>query len=162
MGGSFAIFLTGYVSLWQPELAEKAKAAEPAPKPKYQRNRLDDDEAKELVRKLEALMEDEKLYRDAALTSATLADRLAVSPHTLSQVLNVHVGKSFFVFVNTYRAKALEELLVDPKQAGRGVLELGLEVGFNSKTTLNSFFKKHTGVTPTDFRKSKTREKSPG
>jgi AraC-like DNA-binding protein len=195
LGTSFVVFLTGYVSLWQPELVQKASAAKVAaedtprpadphvtadpPKtvapaalapepsvPKYQRNRLDDDEAREVATKLQALMAREEMYRDTRLTLHTLADALGVTPHTLSQILNVFVGSSFFVFVNGHRAEALKRALADASKSERGVLELAFEVGFNSKSTLNSFFKKHTGMTPTEFRgrarSSKIPEKSRG
>jgi AraC-like DNA-binding protein len=94
----------------------------------------------------------QELYRDARLTLPTLADALGVTPHTLSHVLNVFVGNSFFVFVNRHRAEALKRALADAAKSERGVLDLAFEVGFNSKTTVNSFFKKHTGMTPTEFR----------
>ncbi|MBS2016340.1 MAG: AraC family transcriptional regulator [Deltaproteobacteria bacterium] len=196
LGSTLAIFVTAYVSLWQPELTEKATAAKIAdeedstpppapplpepppaavspaeaeapapaspPSPKYQRNRLDDAEAEAIVRKLETLMKAEELFRDPALTLPTLAEAVGVTPHMLSQVLNVRVGKSFFVYVNTFRAEALMTLLADPARSGRTVLELAFEVGFNSKSTLNSFFKKHTGTTPTAFRASKTPATSKG
>jgi AraC-like DNA-binding protein len=168
LGTSFVVFLTGYVSLWQPELVQKAGAAKvadppqalaPAPAlapepslPKYQRNRLEDAEARAVATKLEALMARQELYRDTRLTLPTLADALGVTPHTLSQVLNVFVGNSFFVFVNQHRAEALKRALADASKSERGVLELATEVGFNSKSTLNSFFKRHTGMTPTEFR----------
>jgi AraC-like DNA-binding protein len=163
LGSVMVLFLTGYISLWQPEVAHKARQAEeparaveepaPAPLNKYQRNRLADDEAKELVQKLEALMTTREAFRDSALTLPVLADSLGATPHLLSQVLNVHIGKSFYVFVNSYRADALKVALADRSQRERGVLELAMGVGFNSKSTLNSFFKRHTGLTPTDFRK---------
>jgi AraC-like DNA-binding protein len=184
LGSSFAIFLTGYVSLWQPELVQKAtaakvaeqettlvpqepapaplrkEAADPPPRPKYQRNRLDDAEARELVTKLEELMADKQLYREPGLTLPTLADELGVTPHMLSQILNVRIGKSFFVYVNTYRAAALQEALADPSKSERGVLELALEVGFSSKSTLNASFKKQTAMTPTEFRAHAGRKKT--
>jgi AraC-like DNA-binding protein len=174
LGSSFVIFLTGWVSLWQPELAQKATAArvteqdtsvdgdDPAPAPtaltpapsppKYQRNRLDDAEAREIASKLESLMEGKRLYREPGLTLPTLADELGVTPHMLSQVLNVRIGKNFFVFVNTYRAEALKSALADPSSLERGVLDLAFEAGFSSKSTLNASFKKLTGMTPTEFR----------
>jgi AraC-like DNA-binding protein len=157
LASALVVFLTGYVSLWQPELFDKAQAAqaaEPArrPLPKYQRNRLEGEEAAELVRKVTAAMTEARLYRDAALTLQALADVVGATPHTLSQVLNLHLRKSFFVLVNSYRTEELMAALADPGQRRRGVLELALEAGFNSKSTLNSFFKRYTGRTPSEFR----------
>lgn len=184
LGSSFVIFLTGWVSLWQPELVQKATAARiaeeptraddvdgparapvaapaaptptahaPAPSlPKYRRNRLDDAEAREIASKLDSLMEGKRLYREPGLTLPTLADELGVTSHMLSQVLNVRIGKNFFVYVNTYRAEELKAALADPSRAERGVLELAFEVGFSSKSTLNASFKRLTGMTPTEFR----------
>jgi AraC-like DNA-binding protein len=186
LGSACVVFLTGYVSLWQPELVEKAtdakiaeeppsapptppsaprsapSAPEPEPPPKYRRNRLDDAEARDLATKLETLMREKQLYREPALTLPRLADELGITPHTLSQILNVRIGKTFFAFVNAHRAEALEEALADPSKADRGVLDLGLEVGFTSKSTLNSAFKKHAGMTPTEFRARKRAATSRG
>jgi AraC-like DNA-binding protein len=165
VGSALILFATGYVSLWQPELFEKAQAAqaaEPArrPLPKYQRNRLDDEEATALARKLTGRMRDGKLYRDGALTLEALADEVGATPHMLSQVLNLHLRKSFYVFVNSYRTEALMAALADPAQRHRGVLELALEAGFNSKSTLNSFFKRYTGLTPSEFRQLRSSGKT--
>ena len=167
IGSALVVFATGYASLWQTELFEKAQAAqsaEPArrPLPKYQRNRVDDGEAAELARRLTALMTDRKPYRDGALTLQALADALGVTPHLLSQVLNLHLRKSFFSFVNSYRAEELAAALDDPAQGHRGVLELALEAGFNSKSTVNAFFKRHLGVTPTEFRRSRAAARTRG
>jgi AraC-like DNA-binding protein len=167
VGSALVVFATAYMSLWQPELFEKARAAgaaEPARRalPKYQRNRVDDLEAAELARKLTAHMKDRKPYRDGALTLQALADAVGATPHMLSQVLNLHLRKSFFVFVNSYRTEELMAALDDPAQSHRGVLELALEAGFNSKSTVNSFFKRYTGVTPTEFRLSRSAAKTRG
>ena len=165
VGSTLAVFLTGYVSLWQPALFEKAqaaRAAEPAPRPlpKYQRNRLDDIEAAALARKLVAQMTEGKLYRDGALTLEMLAEAVGATPHMISQVLNLHLRRSFYVFVNSYRAEELMAALADPAQRRRGVLDLALDAGFNSKSTLNSFFKRHTGLTPSEFRALRSRVKA--
>lgn len=165
VGSALVVFVTGYVSLWQPALFEKAQAATaaeppPRPLPKYQRNRLDDDEAAALARKVTASMAERKLYRDGALTLQILADAVGATPHMLSQVLNLHLRKTFFTFVNSYRAEELMQALADPDQRHRGVLELALEAGFNSKSTLNSFFKRHTGLTPSEFRQQAAQGKT--
>ncbi len=160
IGSTAVLFLIGYASVFQADVSQKAAAA-PVPPPKYQRNRLDEAEARELVQKLEALMTHERPHANPALTLQTLADALGIPAHTASQLLNVHVGKSFFVFVNSHRVEALKVLLADPANAKRGVLELAFEVGFSSKSTVNDFFKKLTGLTPTAFRTRALAEKSP-
>ncbi len=171
LGSAVVLFLMGYISLWQPEVAQKAREAQVAVPPppaveratpeqtasptpnKYQRNRLTDGEAKEFAQKLEVLMTTREAFREGSLTLPMLADSLGATPHLLSQVLNVHIGKSFYVFVNSSRVDALKAALADRSQQDRGVLELAMGVGFNSKSTLNSFFKKATGLTPSEFRK---------
>jgi AraC-like DNA-binding protein len=168
IASALAIFFIGYMSLWQPDLFQKASEARvadsspppPLAQPKYQRNRLDDAEAAELVAKLEVLMARDEPFRDGGLTLQMLADSLGATPHMLSQVLNVRIGKSFFVFVNGYRAEALKASLADAAQGERGVLDLALAAGFNSKSTLNSFFKRHTGMTPTEYRRIAMRNAS--
>ena len=45
-------------------------------------------------------------------------------------------------------------LLKDPSKTKFTVLEILYEVGFNSKSSFNTAFKKQTGLTPTQYRKS--------
>ncbi len=169
VGSALVIFATGYASLWQPELFEKARAAaaaaEPAPAPrplpKYQRNRVDDAEAAALAERLTAHMAARTPWRDGALTLQDLADAVGATPHLLSQVLNLHLRKSFFTFVNSYRAEHLMRALGDPAQDRRGILELAVEAGFNSKSSLNAFFKRYTGSTPTEFRLAQASARTP-
>jgi AraC-like DNA-binding protein len=44
-------------------------------------------------------------------------------------------------------------ILKTPSKKEFTVLEVLYEVGFNSKSSFNTAFKKHTGLTPTQFRK---------
>ena len=153
LGTALVVFLTGYLSLWQPELFDKAQAAAvQKPLPKYQRNRLEPAEAEALAREIRKQMEQLKLYRDSGVTLQVLADKVGATPHMLSQVLNLVMRKSFFVMVNSYRTEDLMAALADPSQSRRGVLDLAMDAGFNSKSTLNSFFKRYTGRTPSEFR----------
>lgn len=55
--------------------------------------------------------------------------------------------------MNEYRIEKAMEILKDPSQKELTVLEILYQVGFNSKSSFNTSFKKYTGKTPTDFRK---------
>ena len=48
------------------------------------------------------------------------------------------------------------ELLRNPENEQRTMLDILFESGFNSKTTFNTTFKKHTGLTPSDYKKKNT------
>lgn len=69
--------------------------------------------------------------------------------HQLSQVLNDNMGKNFTVFINEYRINEACNIIVsDNKLTLEGI---GYEVGFNSKSTFFSTFKKLKGTTPAMF-----------
>ena len=81
-----------------------------------------------------------------------MAEALSVSPHNLSEMINTQLGKNFYDFVNGYRVEEVQRRLVDPGSAHLTVLALGLEAGFNSKSSFNAVFKKHTKMTPSQYR----------
>lgn len=120
---------------------------------KYKGSGLNKTEVENYYSKLQLILENEKLYLDPQLMLQDLADKLQVSPKTLSQVINQSTGKNFFDFINAYRCEEVKMIMAgaDPKVT---VLEIMYEAGFNSKSSFNSEFKKRNGVTPTEFRKS--------
>lgn len=103
-------------------------------------------------------MEDEKMYRNEGLTLQALAERLSLSTHHLSQLLNQHQQENFYDFINRYRVAEVKQELLNPKKKHLTILALALEAGFRSKAAFNTAFKKHTGSTPTQYkRQSKNR-----
>ena len=120
---------------------------------KYEKSALTEQQADEILQKLQQLMEQEKIYKDNTLSLPRLARRLTVSPHQLSQVLNQNLGRNFFKFISQQRIEEAKKMLLDPHYQPFNVLEIALEVGFNSVSTFNSLFKKQTGLTPSEFRK---------
>ena len=52
----------------------------------------------------------------------------------------------------TYRVEEAKKKLLDPAFKHLSVLGIAEEVGFSSKSSFNSVFKKHTGTTPSEFR----------
>ena len=123
-------------------------------KPKYEGYQLDDEIAAAYAAEAKALMEKEKLYKNPYLTLPELAKKLKLSANTLSQVLNGYCGQTFYNFVNTYRVEEVISMMRDPKNDDKSILKLSIEAGFNTKSTFNNIFKKKTGMTPAEFRKS--------
>jgi len=102
--------------------------------------------------KLLAYMENHKPYLDPQLTLQTLADQLALTPRELSELINGAMGMHFFDFVNSYRINAAKTLLLEERT--KTVLDVLYRVGFNSKSSFNTAFKKHVQMTPTAYRKA--------
>ena len=99
-------------------------------------------------------MEEEEPYLDSSLSMHELAGQLNMKVKDLSLLINHTLNQHFFDFINHYRISRAMELLRDPKNKQLTVLEVLYEVGFNSKSSFNTLFKKQTGLTPTQFRKS--------
>lgn len=101
--------------------------------------------------RLRQLMEVERLYLEPELTLSDIAQRLGTNISILSAVVNGAFGKNFNDYVNSYRVELVKSRLRDPAYQHYSLLGVGLECGFNSKSTFNRVFKKFTGVAPSDF-----------
>jgi len=100
-------------------------------------------------------MEKEKPYLDFGLTLQKLSIQTDIPEKELSILINHQLNKHFFDFINEYRINDAKTLLQDPAKKGLTVLEILYEVGFNSKSSFYTAFKKATNQTPTAYRKSK-------
>ena len=119
---------------------------------KYERSGLSSEKARRIEKSLRSLMENEAPYADSSLTLTQLADKLDVSPHNLSEVINTRLNLNFFDFVNRYRLEKIKQDLTDPDKKNLKLLAIAFDAGFNSKTAFNTIFKKHTGLTPSEYR----------
>ena len=106
------------------------------------------------VQKLIALMEHEKPYLDFELTLQKLAIQANIPERELSLLINHHLNKHFFDFINEYRIQDAKLLLTDPEKKEVTVLEILYQIGFNSKSSFYTAFKKATNMTPSAYRKS--------
>lgn len=113
--------------------------------------RADDPPAGELER-VRAFMTREAPYMDPHLSLETLASKLRVSPRTLSLMINHELGVHFFDFVNAYRVEHAQDLLRNPR-ARSNLTGVMFDAGFSSKSSFNTAFKKHAGVTPSQYRR---------
>ena len=111
------------------------------------------DKTAEHFKRVLHLIESEKLYRNPALSMDMLAEKSKLSNGYLSQIINQKEGKNFYDFINTYRVTEVKAHLKDAKFDHYSILGIGLEAGFQSKSTFNAVFKKMTGMTPTQYKK---------
>lgn len=121
---------------------------------RYEKSGLTREKADEAYRRLESVMRDEKAFLDPELDLKILSEKINLSTHQLSQLLNQYAGETFFDYVNHYRVNYFIRLLHQKDLAHLSLLGLAYESGFNSKSTFNSVFKKFTGKTPSEFKKN--------
>src|SRR5690606_35792170 len=99
-------------------------------------------------------MQKQKPYLESDLNLIKLANLLSVSTHQLSYVINTGFNKNFFQYINEYRIEKAKKLLSDNTNDNLSILGIAFESGFNSKTSFNTTFKKMTGKTPSEFKKT--------
>ncbi len=126
-------------------------------KRRYKNSTLAPDKAEECARSLVLLFDREKIYKSPDLSLASLSKRLGVSPKDLSRVINERLNQNFWSLVNSYRIEEARGKIGEAANGAQTILDIALEVGFNSPAAFNRAFKKFTGATPSDFRKSNSR-----
>lgn len=111
-------------------------------------------EQNEELLKLRKYMKDEKPFLDPSLTIQDVSAAIEIPVRDLSLLINHTLEQHFYDFVNTYRIENAMDILKDASKNKLTILEILYQVGFNSKSSFNTAFKKHTGNTPTVYRKT--------
>ena len=101
---------------------------------------------------LKQYMEEKEPFLDPSLTIQELSNQIDIPVRDLSILINHHMDQHFFDFVNEYRIQKAMSILKNPLKSDLTVLEILYEVGFNSKSSFNTSFKKYTNLTPTAYR----------
>jgi len=119
---------------------------------RYRTHFFERKKTKKYIQQLHTIMEEEKPYRDPNMSISKLAKRLGVSKEHISQIINQKFYMNFNQYLNKYRIEEAKERLKDPKENQYVVLKIAHDVGFNSKSTFNTAFKKFTGISPRQYR----------
>lgn len=130
-----------------PETPEKQQA-------KQIRNNIPDDQLNDLNSRIVEYLNQSKPYLNADFSLQMMADDLKVSRQKLSEVINQGQKKNFYKLINEFRVQEVKEKLNNPAYNHYTVLGIGLECGFNSKTSFNRIFKDETGFTPSEFKRN--------
>jgi len=153
IGLTFFCFSLSYFGFNQPLLFQKSKIKQDLDDIKTNGD-LDSSKRKVYLQKLNNYLETEKPYLNSELNINALADGVKLPRHYLTEILKKDLNKNFFTLINDYRLDEVKRRLLNEKYIDNSVLQLALESGFNSKSSFNAIFKEHTGMTPSEYRKT--------
>jgi AraC-like DNA-binding protein len=146
---SVLVFAIGQGALLQRRTPAVEGLGEPA---RQERTVVPPQEAERIKAQLVRAMEVDELFLDPDLRLSDLVERLGVTRNQLSFVINKHVGKNFYDFVNEYRVRRVLDLMKERSSEDLKIIALAFDAGFNSKPAFNAVFKKYTGLTPSAYR----------
>lgn len=128
------------------------RLSKPKGQGKYFKSGLDPGKRKEICKRLTAFFEKESPYLDEGLNVDTIAAKLKVTRHNLSEAVNVEMNRSIAYLINRYRIDHFCEL--SQQQPDATILDLLFQCGYNSKSVFNRWFKTIKKTTPKKFRKA--------
>lgn len=119
----------------------------------YSKSGLTPEKIKSFANRLTQHMEIEKPFLNENLNLSLLAEKSEISQSHISQVINQHFQIHFYDFINRYRVEEAKKKLSSSDFDHLSVLGIAFECGFKSKSSFNRYFKKYTGVSPSEFKK---------
>jgi AraC-like DNA-binding protein len=143
------IYMTSFRVMRQSGFFKQASLIEPV---KYKGSQVPESQQASMLKRLDEIMANEKPFLKSEFSLPDLAKQLGTTVHALSQVINTGLGKSFFEMTAEYRVAEAKKLLKE--KTNIKVEEIAEQVGYNSKSSFNTAFKKITGQTPSEFRGS--------
>jgi AraC-like DNA-binding protein len=119
---------------------------------KYKKSVLDEETKIRILNKIYEQM-NKKYYLNTSPSLPELSKKINTSPNYVSQVINEKLNMTFLELINKYRIEEAKKLLLD-KNLNETIEGIGYSLGYNSKSTFHSAFKKATGQTPSEFKNS--------
>ncbi|WP_452220299.1 helix-turn-helix domain-containing protein [Lacinutrix salivirga] len=96
---------------------------------------------------------EEEIYLNPDLNLTLVADKFEISKGYISQLFNANTNYNFNDFINKLRINKSQEMLLDNNYKNYTIESIGLEAGFNSKSSFYTAFKKFTNKTPVQYKK---------
>ena len=151
---SFMIYATSYQVLNRSDFFNSQGSFMYFPIPKYQKSSLSEENKELILIKIKMEMEKNSYFANNLASLSGLSKQINESSHHVSQVINEKLNKNFFELLAFYRVEQAKKLIRKDKDAKITIEELAELVGYNSKSSFNTAFKKYTSKTPSEFRKS--------
>jgi AraC-like DNA-binding protein len=140
------------VALLLHKISEKSALTQTTVKAKKEVSlKLKDSEIKRIITNLKRL-EQQEFFLKTDCTAANLAKELETNTTYLSKIINTHYQKSFTKYINELRVNYVLNRIKNDKLFRRySIQSIANEIGFKSRESFNTVFKKETGILPSFY-----------
>lgn len=147
INSSFIFVLVFFISF---RIFEFRKNIFPVSETKIEEEPIDE----ELLKSLNSLLKDRKIFLQENLTILSLANQLSVPEKKVRKLINKGMGyRNFNEFLNHFRIQEAKTILSDTSKDDFQVLRIAMDLGYGSLAPFNRAFREIVGMTPSDFRK---------
>lgn len=119
---------------------------------KYARSNASLPELVHIIDEMDKLMDIEKPFLEPSFSLEQAAAMLSMPVRNLSRAVNQDRKMNFSEYVNRFRVRYAQQLLLSPETSGLKIASIAMDAGFGNTATFNACFKKETGMTPSAFR----------
>lgn len=118
-----------------------------------ERPSFDEEMLEQQLTQLRLSMEEQRYWLNPKLTQPVLAHELGIQPYLLGVVLRQAANRNFNTFINEYRVRHAQQLLLSEAHTQDTMYAIALDAGFASEATFYAAFRKVTGESPAAWRK---------
>lgn len=125
---------------------------------KYKNLNLDQVNINLIRNKIDSLLLEQELYLHNQIKISDISDKLNLSSHIVSSIINKSYKMSFPQYINLLRIRRAQQKLINEKD--KKIIAIALESGFSSLSAFNREFKKNSHMNPSNYRAKFLVEKS--
>ena len=127
-------------------------------KESYMRSSLTEDEMKRHCECIIDYLRESKVYKNHSLSIWQVSKITRIPKATISQSLNVYLGKNFLTLVNEMRVEEAKKILSSKQARSFTIESIAYDSGFQSRSTFYQAFNKSEGISPARWIKLHVRQ----
>ena len=102
--------------------------------------------------KIESIIKSKSLYLRPKLCLDDLAIETGIPAEYVKQILSEKLNSTFFEFISKYKIRRAKRLLTKIDDDHFSISNVAIESGFNTDESFVALFKKHTNMSPENYR----------
>ena len=102
--------------------------------------------------KLDSIIKSKSLYLRPKLCLDDLSIETGIPVKNVKQVLSEKLNLTFFEFISKYKIRRAKRLLIKIDDDHFSISNVAIESGFNTDESFVALFKKHTNMSPENYR----------